>query len=368
MGVTAYLLLCCAAIWKPKSKKVCLALSIFMLLLFGLNENSVDYANYEYVYKVHPNGITFAYEPLYELLLTVCRFGGLNFTGFRVIMGLICVICSYKAASSLTNYPALVMAIYILYPFLHYSVAIRAGVAGAIVMYAISLLLKSKSKPINKFIVAILIATLFHYTSVFYLVCLVVKLPISNKKLLIINILCAGIMIILVHFTNIFYVGLSKLLPSEKVLAWFDPASKTSGLLMNFNGVIYITLVVIANCILCFCAKRVTHKLVLPPSNAIQIDVIDAAFRISLMLIPILPLLVSDVVYLRFLKAIFMLTICSCAETLALPRVRKDTKAAVYFVCLLGYIFILVFMKNKPLVKYTPYSYFVPFFENILFY
>lgn len=376
MGLALYIGFVIAACLRPDSKKLTQALIIFMIIIFGFNTDSVDYPNYLYVYQTLPFGISGSYEPLYELLLSVVRMLGFTFTSFRLVIAAISAILIYKAVMELTRYPAIAMAIIVMYPFMHYAVAIRAGVAGAIVLYSIMLLLRSKDHPIRKFVIGIAIATLFHYTSIIYLLCLMVKLPVSNKKILAVGGTFALVVALLVHCTNIPYVVLKALNFSPKVLAWFDPASKTSGILVNLKGVVYICLAVLGNMALCYIAKWATEKYGEQKQSPMYTDVCKAAVTISMILLPILPLMISDVVYLRFLKVIFPITICVCVETLSLIPRRENwreqikalmVKPPVVMIVLICYVIVVVYMKNKPLIEYTQYSYFEPLFHNILF-
>lgn len=364
MGLIILCILFIFAYLNPRSKTISVAICCYMVFLFTFNIKSADYENYRNAYDyLLQIGIHGAYEPLYELLFSLCKLLKLTYPGFRLVMGTICVVFTYLAVKKLTHFHTLALAIFMIYPLLSYVVMIRAAVASAIVMYSLALLIKDEKLPVVKFVCGILIATMFHYSSILYMAFLLVKIPVSKKQLLYICVGLGMLLAILWHGTNVFYLVLSKITSSQKVLAWFDPNSTMNR--MGFGGISYTTVCIVANIGLSYLSQKcLTER----PRRRLRVyvDTADLAVKVSLILVLFVPIMYVHITYLRIFQEVFPVTICACAETWGTRRKPYERVAPVCIMGIVAMIAMLIFMENLPLVQYTEYYYFMPLFENYI--
>jgi len=370
MGFLIYCFIVFFAFHKPKSKKIALIAVLFMVVLLGLNSATADYTTYRWVYNDLYTwkgvGLLGEHEPGYDLLMIICKSIGLSYQNFRIVIAIICAFLTWLTVNRLTDYPAVTLAIYILTPFLGFVSGIRAGLASSIVMYAITFLVNSERKPIIKYVVGILIATMFHYSSIAYLLLLVVRFQIPTKKLLIICVLFGGGIAFAVHGTSLLYDVLSLITDNEKVLGWFDPNNPYVER-MRITGKIYATGCVVYNVFLAYFAL---YKIDYDNLSTRHKNTVYYSLRICILLISFLPVFYLNGTFLRYLGEVQLLLICACAESSGYFSEKKPVGWKRIFdpiVLLIAVNLFSIVVDNRSIMQYTDYHYLSPFIENYLF-
>ncbi|MBT1173159.1 EpsG family protein [Bifidobacterium sp. MA2] len=154
----------------------------------GINE--YRYNDYE-----ETKGIT---EAGYYLLMKVFSGSGIPFATYKQIIAAIELSLIGSTILKLATNTNVVLALYILYPFCMDVVQMRYTLALSIVIFSFRFLLDNKNKIRNSILFAILIivASLFHSLSIFYIFLLAVKvLSVRNTVFIAAIIDCVGIAI-----------------------------------------------------------------------------------------------------------------------------------------------------------------------------
>ena len=178
---------------KPFNNNYLLLVIVILLGLFaGLRGENVakDYESYEIIFDfIHTlstenDGI---FLPLFEpgFVAVVLFFRSLFDVNYlltiMVFFGLLTVTLKVFAINRLSSFPYLAILFYFThFFFLHEMTQIRIGFASAI--FFISLVFYLKGQKV-KFILMIFLATLFHYSAIFYLLLLLLKSKYFNRYL-----------------------------------------------------------------------------------------------------------------------------------------------------------------------------------------
>ena len=227
-----FLILC--GIFYRKSKVVEFLLLIFMWCFYALNTYSGDYISYEYVYSLIGSGSKWIYfEPGFTLIMVLCKTIGLSFTGFRIVLATVFVLFLQKTIKRYTNNVALVLAIYMIFPFMYFASVLRGGVAGLIIVYSMSYLQTDETKGVVKYIIGVLVATLFHTSSIFFLVFILSRGEI--KKNTIIKATSISIILAFLFRNSYLFSFMSIFTSNSKVLQWLNGEGNATSSL-NFTG------------------------------------------------------------------------------------------------------------------------------------
>ncbi|MBQ7245999.1 MAG: EpsG family protein [Firmicutes bacterium] len=158
--------------WMRKQSKAVYALVfIFGVLIYGLNYQNADYTNYYNGFM--QNGLWVGtQEPLFNLAFKIGH--ALKFT-YPVMMCVwaatgLCLISNVILTYS--PYPALVLSLFILYPFTIDIIQIRSFMANAVIIYGCKFIIEysvsHRKRNILYFGLCIIIASMFHFSGIFY--------------------------------------------------------------------------------------------------------------------------------------------------------------------------------------------------------
>ena len=176
MGIAVYLFLIILGLHYPKSKAITLIMLIFMWITYGLNTDGGDFAQYKFLYEnlVYANLLSH-HEPGYTLVSFICLKFGFTYQLFRCVLATIYLGILYSAVKYYTTFTAYVFSLLMIFPFLLFVSVLRAGISTVIILYASRYLVSEKKKSGIKYIALVVIATIFHYSSIFFLVFLFAK-------------------------------------------------------------------------------------------------------------------------------------------------------------------------------------------------
>lgn len=211
-----------------KQKKILLFI-LFLLLIFqdGLRwETGTDWKPYLKYFYQDPEYSWFSFEPGYDLLNVIIRAIFNSYTVFLVAHAIIIYTLYIKAITKLTDLP--IVALMIFYSLMiGYMGMNRQHVALAICLYAIPFILNKEK---YKFLIAIIIATLFHFSAILFLICYPLNRKINGK--IIIGSLLASIIIGQIDFMLIIKPVLGLMhIPSfiaMKILIYLEGAGANS--------------------------------------------------------------------------------------------------------------------------------------------
>lgn len=197
-----------------------LMICLYAWVIIGCNTETPDWKSYEYMYY-HIELYT-SHEPGFVWLMKGCAWIGLGFQQFRIVCASFIIIFTSLTARKLSDNVNLVMSMFVIAPLLSYTAMMRQAIASTIISYVITYLVDVNEKhSIRKFLVGILIATMFHYTSVFYIVLLLCRKKVINKSVVIL-----GVALELLSFglisSGLAHQALIRLIPIKKITDWFD--------------------------------------------------------------------------------------------------------------------------------------------------
>lgn len=224
IGYVIVIILIALGIWKKQSRVVTWLFAFFMWAILALNIGSADYAIYEIMYLNCFAPDFSLHEPGYMLLCKLFFVLGFSFRQFRMVISVFISLMTVKSMSYYTKNINFALALYILFPFCSAASGIRGAFAGAIVLFAIHFLFQNGKRSVIKYIITILIATLFHYTSVFYLIFLIAKIKKINVFVLFGCVAAAVPLGILLAQFNVLYTVASWFTSSTKILNWLAPS------------------------------------------------------------------------------------------------------------------------------------------------
>lgn len=167
---------------KPKQKKVLLSI-IFLLFVFqdGLRwETGTDWMAYLGYFLEIPEYSWFTFEPGYDILNKVIKILFNDYSFFLVIHAIIIYSIYFAAITKLSDLPIVTLLIF-------YSLTIgymgmnRQHIALAICMYSITFILNKEK---YKFLITILMASLFHFSALMFLICYTLNRKLNGKVIL----------------------------------------------------------------------------------------------------------------------------------------------------------------------------------------
>ncbi|MFI3730996.1 EpsG family protein [Vagococcus fluvialis] len=204
-----------------------LSVLIIMWIVGAFSTNNPDIKNYQLVYDYLSISNTVFYtdfEKGFSLLMKICTMLGFNYQGFLILIATIELFLLNRLVKKLSVNPILVLILFLFFPFFLEVVQIRNFLSFLIVANSAIFLLEGKN---IKFIIGIMIASLFHISSLFYLTFLLVYL--SKEKLLYLIISTTSIFLLLKQ--KLFLLFISVLPNGERYLAYTNPSKKTTILL-----------------------------------------------------------------------------------------------------------------------------------------
>ncbi|MCI9447174.1 MAG: EpsG family protein [Lachnospiraceae bacterium] len=194
-------------------------LAVFMWLLFALNTSNVDMANYERRFRY---GTTEFAESGFNAFINACKFlGADSYQGFLCVLSFILLAVIFCCTLKFTDHAASILALFCFYPFLLFCIEVRFSISFCIVLVAVLVLARGYRHSIPIFIGLILLATLFHSSSMLYFLLAFYKADISHKKKFYIIMLLTAAAIVLTYTPLAYRLAALVSGGSSKITAWF---------------------------------------------------------------------------------------------------------------------------------------------------
>lgn len=334
MGYIVALLFVLLGLYKKESKCVSTAILLYISILIGFNEGSADYWVYETMYYNCFDPIFATHEPGYMLLCKVFSSLGFSFVFFRTFLGMLMAALYYEAIRFFTQNVNFALALLLVFPLCAAPSGLRNSLSGAIVLYAVHFLFEKKNCYLLKYFFTVLLATLFHYNSVFFFILPVAAIRKFKFSTLLVTTLAVIPALVLVAKTNLPYLILSRITSSEKVLHWFH--------FSFFFGKIYIFALALALVMifLLYYSKKFLPKYPISGCTS-QEDVITMSKIGALTLLSFSGAIFKSVVFLRYLITLMPLyyvflseTLCSRkGDTVETVKVKRALRVFLPFFC-----------------------------------
>ncbi|WP_430472317.1 EpsG family protein [Vibrio furnissii] len=205
-----------------------------------------DYNNYLNIYSYLDKGVNYVIEPTFILSYFVIDHFSLKPEMIFVFYGIIGVSLKYFAALKFSNGNGTLLILAVLtyssgYLFLHEMTQIRVGVACG--FFLISILYYADNKKLHS-LVLILVATLFHFSSILALVIFIFgneKIK-RNEKVVFYVVYISSVFIVSFDFSRYLLYFISNIPVSfvqEKALHYFSSISERNINLFNIHFIIY---------------------------------------------------------------------------------------------------------------------------------
>ena len=213
------------AVFMPKSRILYCVMVVYMWLLFALNTEAPDSPVYEWVYN---DNIPGAFEPLFTAIMDICRMLDMPFIGFRMVLATLLLIFLNLTYKKIEQYKALALAMYMISLFPGQVSTIRAALACAILMYAMSVFIDNPKQNSNKYCILLFIATLIHYSSILFIVYFLARRE-TTKNTILYYLIIAVLGILIVQHTDILIDVVSRFTNREKILTWLSQGPNKEG-------------------------------------------------------------------------------------------------------------------------------------------
>ena len=271
--------------WKPRNKSVFFLITIFLIVLCGLNTVNPDYKAYRLAYMNPYKQVTSIREPLFIFLYRFFYKLSVGYQWVNLFIAIIAVSIMQYSIFSLSPYPNIVSVLFLIYPFTVCVVQIRSYISLSFVMLGITLYLEfraDKKKAMFLLLLFIMVATLFHYSAIIYsIVFIAVHEKVLARVSYVLTFMIAGFMVIL--NANAIVSIVKKFVDDMKIKIYImRPFVESSNHALSINSVLYIFLsrfAIIFICLVYMYARRVHVETI---EEAMYIDDNRILFRIAL--------------------------------------------------------------------------------------
>ena len=335
----------------PASKHLTNIVALFMLFVYAMVWHEGDLEVYRWVYQDLLTGQFYGnYEPGFVALMWICRRIGLPFVGFRLVLGSFITYSIYRIVRRQTDYAAMAMVLFSIFPFYLFASVLRSGIACVFVLRAIEQLISAK-KDKRRFVGYILVATLFHYSSILFLPFLLFTGRVQKKKLLgVFTGMCAVAFII--NYTDIMYNIVSRFTQREKILGWLRRGDATA----NLKGISGIAIVLIMAYLLNLYAirKNVASSKAPLLFTGVRANQIQISYQLSVYTLYLSPLMVMASPFMRIPYMVLLVFIIASLNIAYGLQPRKYSSAMVIrisWVALLITVLVWKFYSELPYLK-----------------
>lgn len=337
---------------------------IFTLILLVGNTKTHDYIPYMnnyygYIQSDFESGYTFISEKFNGL--------GISFDIFKLIsMGTGLLLINYTALKFLTKKMLWTFyLLYLIYPLVLDTSAIRNTLAMCIVIYAIPFLSKDTKKDTLIYTLLIFVASLFHMISLIYLLLLLIKVYDNRKRInkkiskvififlifnMLLMIVSRGYTTMVLNLIETFFMN-SEIISNEKSV-YFD-------IVGNFGFLIYIFYQLLS----IFCLKYVCHfhkQQGEKTNNSVAklYDITKYIFFINLLMLIISPLYRVNSNFFRIYRNITPINHMAILSMLNTKNNKKTTK--IYGVILIYFLatIALAYIQIEPMKEIAVYTLF----------
>lgn len=339
-----YFILCVLGFTIRRSKGLTFLIFLFAWVLIGWNYDNSDYAVYQNFY-IHNSDFIGLMEPGYLLLCNLFDSLGFDYASFRIIIsGLI--ICIYLYITlKYACYNCCVAACYLAFLLILDVTQIRNFIAFSFVFLGFIILIYGHKNVRLKYVIFVILASLIHISSIFYLLFFNIRRRKYNTYWF----------IVLFIVELLIVKGLPALLGSYISDKFQDYSYDTSLLtvslasLIQFFNVYYI-------CIVGKSAKMLHDNSRLA----------DTFYNLNLLLLFMIPFYLDTLTYMRIFRNVSILNFIYITNILSIQKRNVPLKTIVFLMYASYFLLLVRFMHNFENV-FTPvfeYNNFLSLFFN----
>ena len=174
------LLLLAATITALAAPRGRIGFTLLMLAVFATvagNTDNPDRIFYvDNFQSIRVDGGNASFEPGYQWLAYSASILGLDYGAFHFVMTAVALLLIARTILDLCDQPGLAMCAYLCFPFIWDVTQVRNFYAMALILFSMRYLLVEQRASPAKYTLTILLATLFHITSAFYLLFLLARI------------------------------------------------------------------------------------------------------------------------------------------------------------------------------------------------
>ncbi len=355
MSYVLSILLVSSGFIKQNSRLIALLLFSFLWIMFGWNRGNADYANYERGYAWAHGAFSINSELGTQLLYKLFILFGLEYKHFLIVISLVGLSLIYNTIKKYTDGVALVLSLYLIFPFVIDVVQARNFLSMSIVLYATRFLIDESRRGILKYLILILLATSIHYSAIFYTSLLLIKRKsISSLTILSLSLTFIGLFI---AFTNLLPNLALKFIPAAKVSHWFNNR-------LNW-GILVAAVIYALNFLLVYYSYHKIRSIREQNDNGNIIReekyrFVEAVYKINIILLLLFILYVFNMIFFRLYRNILILNFI--VYSICLTHMKPKSKEKLLFASII-FIFTFSLLLYYIIIPYYD-TVFIPVFQN----
>lgn len=324
-------------VFNRKSKIVAVIISVYMWIFYSFNMYSGDSIAYEYVYRlINAGHIWGHFEIGFTMLMLICSKIGLTFSGFRIVLGTIYILAVNRIVKKYTDNVAMALAFFMLFPFIYFTSVLRAGIAGLIVTNSISYLHTDNKKGVILYIINILIAMMFHTSSVFFLIFVLARRKISQNS--VIKIVVVTTLVSFLFRNSVFYNIAAVFTQRSKVLQWLNGDGNANSTL-NTTGIIVEIVLLMIILLVVLKANKLEQQYCISEKKLQQSELIKSC---NFYLLILIPFMVMSEVWIRIIWEVLLIDICMFANVIEDLHKKKTLKQSNFTITYLGIVVFIL--------------------------
>jgi len=276
----------------------------WMWILFTFNHANADFKMYRSIY--YGTLSVSSIESGFYLLCKIFRNLGFTYNMFLGVYSFVGLTLISKTIFKYSNNKSLVLGLYFIFPFVFDVIQIRNFMAFAIVIYSLKYLIDKDNINIKRYILLILIASMFHSFALIALAFIFLNKFHSSKVKLAVFL---SILFIVIILRNGLLVDLlSKIVNSEKVAAYFVDSRYMPGLKTSLLSILI--------CLLMYIISYLTYK-------KTKNDFSNITYQIFILVLVLIPLLFYNATIMRFPREMLLLLYIAFSNNLK-PKTRDN--------------------------------------------
>lgn len=314
------------AFFYKRSKVVLILILVLAWVLIGWNTNNADFESYSIRYNFFKNkpNLSLFQEPLFSWLMYWGNKIGLDYMGFKRVLSLFSLLLIFRIFYKYAVDYSFVAAFYLLFIFLLDVTQIRNFIAFSLVISVLPLLLKGKKEALI-YMAVILVASMIHISSIFYLLLLLAKYQLNRNKVLILFFLIFALKNTIVSFFGSQF---------EKILQYED--------LVSIQGFIAYAFIQVVNLLFINFVNKKFKIIPAEGSAKYFFTVSSLIVNINWLLLFLIPFYMDSVNFSRLFRNVAILNFIWIANHYA----RESHSQFIFrlmFLCY-GLFFLLVYM------------------------
>lgn len=314
LGIVITLILFSIVLIWPKSKMGFALTLLFIWVLYCFATTNGDYTGYENPYNdLISKSYHMPFEPEFTFLMLICKLFNLPFIGFRIFCGTIFTVLLAFVINKYTKCVAMASFLFLVFPFAYFSSVMRSGISLLIIALVIDNLYLKKKLGWLKFLIGLIFAISFHYSSIFFALFFFAMNTKCKMKTFLIIAFSMLLLTILFYNSGLAYEIVANILgEGSKIAKYLNPNAPANR--SNLTGIITSIGVVMVNVFLSYALSRIADDYTTDEEDSEENQIAKLANFVKLsstFLILTIPFLLMASTFLRYSYAFTLLNILS---------------------------------------------------------